>query len=139
MPLWCRSSPRKRIQVRRVTQSTDPSAAVVAGDSRVVRDGAAVEDATLVGEVSVPGSGRRGRPGARRRSGRTSRRSRQSLPARSGRFYRQVVAELGKVVWPGRAELLGYTRGVTVFVAVTVTVVAALDWAWTRLLVLAFG
>ena len=42
---------------------------------------------------------------------------------RIGRFVREVVAELRKVIWPTRKELLTYTAVVVVFVAVMMTIV----------------
>ena len=47
--------------------------------------------------------------------------------ARLIRFVREVVAELKKVIWPTRKELLTYATVVVVFVAVVVTIVALLD------------
>jgi preprotein translocase subunit SecE len=48
------------------------------------------------------------------------------------RFLREVVAELRKVIWPTRKELLTYASVVIVFVAVMLTIVASLDaaFAW---------
>ena len=47
---------------------------------------------------------------------RDSRPTRASLPKRLVRFFREVVAELRKVIWPTRKELLTYTAVVVVFV-----------------------
>jgi len=51
------------------------------------------------------------------------------------RFFREVVAELRKVIWPTRKELLTYASVVVVFVACIVTIVALLDtgFAWAVL------
>ena len=51
------------------------------------------------------------------------------------RFFREVVAELRKVIWPTRKELLTYATVVVVFVSVVVTIVALLDtgFAWAVL------
>ncbi len=48
------------------------------------------------------------------------------------RFMREVVAELRKVIWPTRKELLTYASVVIVFVTIMLTIVASLDWvfAW---------
>jgi preprotein translocase subunit SecE len=48
------------------------------------------------------------------------------------RFFREVVAELRKVIWPTRRELLTYASVVIVFVTIMLTVVASLDavFAW---------
>ncbi|HET6560613.1 MAG TPA: preprotein translocase subunit SecE [Marmoricola sp.] len=48
-------------------------------------------------------------------------------------FYRQVVAELRKVVWPTRQQLITYFWVVTVFVVVIMTFVSLLDLAFGEL------
>jgi len=66
------------------------------------------------------------RPAAERE--RTSRKpERPSLGARIALFYRQVIAELRKVVWPTRSQLLTYTVVVIVFVLFIITIVSLLD------------
>ncbi|GAA2119217.1 preprotein translocase subunit SecE [Actinomadura alba] len=55
-------------------------------------------------------------------------------PARNKRttpalFVRQVAAELRKVIWPTRKELITYTAISLVFVLIMVAIVSALDWA----------
>jgi preprotein translocase subunit SecE len=52
-----------------------------------------------------------------------------SLWARFTLFLRQVVAELRKVVWPTRKELITYTWVVIVFVIFTL-MVAAFDFVF---------
>jgi len=57
------------------------------------------------------------------------------------RFFREVVAELRKVIWPTRKELLTYATVVIIFVAFIVTIVALLDagFAWSVLKVFGGG
>jgi len=57
------------------------------------------------------------------------------------RFFREVVAELRKVIWPTRKELLTYATVVVVFVTVIVTIVALMDtgFAWAVLKVFGGG
>jgi preprotein translocase subunit SecE len=43
-------------------------------------------------------------------------------------FVRQVVAELRKVIWPTRRELVTYTTVSLVFVIILVAIVTVLDW-----------
>ncbi|MBW8485140.1 preprotein translocase subunit SecE [Actinomadura parmotrematis] len=43
-------------------------------------------------------------------------------------FVRQVVAELRKVIWPTRRELITYTTVSLVFVLVMVALVSGVDW-----------
>jgi preprotein translocase subunit SecE len=59
--------------------------------------------------------------------------------ARIGGFFREVVSELRKVIWPTRRELLTYTGVVIVFVTIMTTIVAALDYGFAKLILFAFG
>ena len=54
-------------------------------------------------------------------------------------FYRQVVAELRKVVWPTQQQLITYFVVVLVFVLVIMTVVSLLDVGFGRLAFKVFG
>jgi preprotein translocase subunit SecE len=56
-----------------------------------------------------------------------------------GRFLREVVAELRKVIWPGRKELITYTTVVIVFVAFMVALVAGLDILFAQGVLAVFG
>jgi preprotein translocase subunit SecE len=49
--------------------------------------------------------------------------------ARIFRFLREVVAELRKVIWPTRKQMITYTAVVLVFVAFMVALIAGLDLA----------
>jgi len=55
------------------------------------------------------------------------------------RFLREVVAELRKVIWPTRKELLTYATVVVIFVAVVTTIVALLDTAFAWAMLRVFG
>jgi len=55
------------------------------------------------------------------------------------RFVREVFAELRKVIWPTRRELLTYTSVVLVFVTVMVAIVSGLDIAFARAVLAVFG
>ncbi|MBD8870750.1 preprotein translocase subunit SecE [Nocardioides donggukensis] len=48
-------------------------------------------------------------------------------------FYRQVVAELRKVVWPTQQQLITYFIVVMVFVLVMMTIVSLLDLGFGQL------
>ena len=54
-------------------------------------------------------------------------------------FYRQVVAELRKVVWPTQQQLITYFIVVLVFVLVIMTIVSLLDLGFGRLVFKVFG
>ena len=66
---------------------------------------------------------------------RSTRGRRTSLPT----FYRQVVAELRKVVWPTRQQLITYFWVVLVFVLVVMTYVSLLDLGIGKLMFAVFG
>ncbi|MCL6536482.1 MAG: preprotein translocase subunit SecE [Armatimonadetes bacterium] len=59
--------------------------------------------------------------------------------ARLARRFRETVAELQKVIWPTRRELLTYTTVVIVFVSLVMGFVAGLDLGFARLMFLIFG
>ncbi|PWI43654.1 preprotein translocase subunit SecE [Streptomyces sp. ICBB 8177] len=59
--------------------------------------------------------------------------------ARMGLFYRQIIAELRKVVWPTRSDLMSYTTVVIVFVAVMIGIVTLVDYGFTNLVKYVFG
>ncbi len=61
------------------------------------------------------------------------------LFARVGLFYRQVISELRKVVWPTRKQLSTYTVVVLVFVSFVIAVVSLLDLVLTKIVFLVFG
>jgi preprotein translocase subunit SecE len=58
---------------------------------------------------------------------------------RLARFLREVVAELRKVIWPTRKNLLTYTIVVLVFVTVMVALVFGLDYAFFQGVAFLFG
>jgi len=61
------------------------------------------------------------------------------LFARVGLFYRQIVSELTKVVWPTRKQLSTYTAVVLVFVTFVIAVVSIFDLVITKLVFWVFG
>ena len=74
----------------------------------------------------------------------------QSRPVRStssstgkrtspGLFYRQVVAELRKVVWPTRGQLTTYTSVVIVFVVIMIGLVTVIDYGLNHAAKYVFG
>jgi len=54
-------------------------------------------------------------------------------------FYRQVINELRKVVWPSRNMLTTYTAVVLVFVTFVIAVVSIFDLGITQLVLFIFG
>jgi preprotein translocase subunit SecE len=71
---------------------------------------------------------------------RSSRTTRRGGPvARLSRFFREVIAELGKVIWPTRKELVTYTAVVIVFVSIMCAVVTLLDIGFGKLVTFVFA
>jgi preprotein translocase subunit SecE len=70
---------------------------------------------------------------------RGGKRGRKGPLGRLGLFYRQVVAELRKVVWPTRHQLSTYTTVVIIFVAIVIGIVTVIDWGFTEVIKYVFG
>jgi preprotein translocase subunit SecE len=54
-------------------------------------------------------------------------------------FTRQVAAELRKVIWPTRNELVTYTTVALVFVIIMSAIVLTLDYGFTKLMFWVYG
>ena len=54
-------------------------------------------------------------------------------------FYRQVVAELRKVVWPTQEQLITYFMVVMVFVIFMMALISALDLGFGKLIFAVFA
>ena len=78
----------------------------------------------------VASSSRRQKPADKERRG---------LFARLGLRWRQTVAELRKVVWPTRTELVTYSVVAVVFITFMVTLVGLLDVGFANLVLHVFG
>jgi preprotein translocase subunit SecE len=75
--------------------------------------------------------------GAERRSGSGAAAKRDRVsPAL---FTRQVAAELRKVIWPTRNELVTYTAAALSFIIFMSVVVLTLDYGFTKLMFWVFG
>ncbi|WP_049572484.1 preprotein translocase subunit SecE [Streptomyces sp. SBT349] len=72
-------------------------------------------------------------------TGRRGRRAKRGPLGRLALFYRQVIAELRKVVWPSRRQLSTYTTAVIVFVVVVICILTVLDWGMSRAVDYVFG
>ena len=54
-------------------------------------------------------------------------------------YMQQVVAELRKVIWPNRKQMVSYTAVVLVFLAFMVTLIGLVDLGLAKLVMLVFG
>ena len=89
--------------------------------------------------ASASGEGASGEGKGRATAVRDGRQVRASLPSRLVRFLREVVAELRKVIWPTRSQLVTYTIVVLIFVSFMVALVAGLDFVFAQGVQLLFG
>jgi len=78
----------------------------------------------------------RGEAEKRSGSGRAAKHGARTTPAL---FLRQMAAELRKVIWPTRKELITYTVVCMVFVVFMVAIVTSLDFGFTKLMFWIFG
>jgi preprotein translocase subunit SecE len=115
-------------------------------DDRV--DDEAFDDAADADEeeerVSRGGTATRARarevsPESRRMAKKETERVGVGIFGRFMRFLREVVAELRKVIWPTRKELLTYTAVVVVFLTVVTAIVAGLDFVFAKAVLWVFG
>ena len=125
-------------------EKDDATTGETAGDS-------VAEDAQQARPSGKRSSGRRGRtalaeapePGSAVESGA----AKKSADAKRSRnpfaaiwlFIRQVVAELRKVIWPTRREMVVYSIGVLVFVSLVTAIIAGLDIGFAKLMLAVFG
>jgi preprotein translocase subunit SecE len=54
-------------------------------------------------------------------------------------YLKQVVAELRKVIWPNRRQMVNYTTVVLVFLAFMVALIGLVDLGLAKLVLLVFG
>ena len=83
-----------------------------------------------VTDTRPPATPERPRPGSTEK---------KNVVARLALFYRQVVAELRKVIWPSRKELVTYTIVVLIFVIFMIGLVSLFDFGASKLVLKIFG
>ncbi|WP_246531274.1 preprotein translocase subunit SecE [Streptomyces bathyalis] len=88
-------------------------------------------DTTQVPEPGGSSEGNRPRRGGKR--------GKKGPFGRLGLFYRQIIAELRKVVWPTRHQLSTYTSVVIVFVVIMIGLVTVIDYGFTEAVKYVFG
>ncbi len=99
-------------------------------------DDTSADDDVVVDDEPVRGGGtavRERRPKAKKELRSTG------LFGRIGGFFREIIAELRKVIWPTRRELLTSTAVVIVFVTIITTIVALLDYGFAKGILFLFG
>ncbi|MEA3217919.1 MAG: preprotein translocase subunit SecE [Acidimicrobiia bacterium] len=58
---------------------------------------------------------------------------------RPGQFVKETRAELRKVAWPSRQQVVHYSLVVLVFLVVVTTIVALVDWGFAKAVLWLFG
>jgi preprotein translocase subunit SecE len=153
-------------QVDREAPGVDDAAALEAAESQVADEAESDEDKVVAardrstrrrGRITADGDEDEPATRSRRAARSAAEPAREGSPTRSRaaaeraraeehqprrsimRFLREVVAELRKVIWPGRRELITYTTVVIVFVAFIVALVAGLDLLFAQGVLAVFG
>ncbi|MEU3511798.1 preprotein translocase subunit SecE [Streptomyces longwoodensis] len=94
--------------------------------------------ADAVGSIDTPDAQDEA-PENRKKSRKGGKRAKKGPLKRLALFYRQIVAELRKVVWPTRNQLTSYTTVVIFFVAIMIAVVTVIDYGLSHAAKYVFG
>lgn len=93
--------------------------------------------ADAVGSIDTPDAQDEAPESKKTRKG--GKRAKKGPLKRLALFYRQIVAELRKVVWPSRNQLATYTTVVIVFVLVMIGLVTVIDYGLNHAAKYVFG
>ncbi|MFI1468359.1 preprotein translocase subunit SecE [Streptomyces wuyuanensis] len=91
-----------------------------------------------VGSIDMPDAEDEA-PESRKKARKGGKRGKKGPLGRLALFYRQVVAELRKVVWPTRSQLTTYTTVVIVFVVIMIGLVTVIDYGFQAAVKYVFG
>ncbi|MFC5799490.1 preprotein translocase subunit SecE [Streptomyces formicae] len=91
-----------------------------------------------VGSIDMPDAEDEA-PEARKKTRKGGKRGKKGPLGRLALFYRQIVAELRKVVWPTRNQLTTYTTVVIVFVVIMIGLVTVMDYGLQAAVKYVFG
>ncbi|MFF9622073.1 preprotein translocase subunit SecE [Streptomyces griseosporeus] len=76
---------------------------------------------------------------SRKKTRKGGKRAKKGPLKRLALFYRQIIAELRKVVWPTRNQLTSYTTVVIFFVIVMIALVTVIDYGLSHAAKYVFG
>ena len=93
--------------------------------------------ADAVGSIDTPDAQDEAPESKKTRKG--GKRAKKGPLRRLALFYRQIVAELRKVVWPSRNQLTTYTTVVIVFVVIMIGLVTVIDYGLSHAAKYVFG
>ncbi|MBT2367931.1 MULTISPECIES: preprotein translocase subunit SecE [unclassified Streptomyces] len=91
-----------------------------------------------VGSIDMPDAEDES-PESKKKSRKGGKRGKKGPLGRLGLFYRQIIAELRKVVWPTRNQLTTYTTVVIVFVVIMIGLVTVIDYGFQEAVKYVFG
>ncbi|MZD04121.1 preprotein translocase subunit SecE [Streptomyces sp. SID5785] len=91
-----------------------------------------------VGSIDMPDAQDEA-PESKKKARKGGKRGKKGPFGRLALFYRQIVAELRKVVWPSRSQLSTYTTVVIVFVVIMIGLVTVIDYGFSHLIKYIFG
>ncbi|MCX4764298.1 preprotein translocase subunit SecE [Streptomyces sp. NBC_01275] len=94
--------------------------------------------ADAVGSIDTPDA-QDELPEAQKKARKGGKRAKKGPLKRLALFYRQIVAELRKVVWPTRGQLTTYTTVVIVFVVIMIGLVTVIDYGLSHAAKYVFG
>jgi preprotein translocase subunit SecE len=80
-----------------------------------------------VGSIDMPDAQDEA-PESRKKNRKGGKRAKKGPLKRLALFYRQIIAELRKVVWPTRSQLTTYTTVVIIFVVIMIALVTVIDY-----------
>ncbi|GGT31884.1 preprotein translocase subunit SecE [Streptomyces purpureus] len=91
-----------------------------------------------VGSIDMPDAEDEA-PESKKKARKGGKRGKKGPLGRLALFYRQIVAELRKVVWPTRSQLTTYTTVVIVFVVIMIGLVTVIDLGFQEAVKSVFG
>ncbi|CAL9275614.1 preprotein translocase subunit SecE [Streptomyces rochei] len=91
-----------------------------------------------VGSIDMPDAEDEA-PDSKKKSRKGGKRAKKGPLKRLALFYRQIVAELRKVVWPSRSQLSTYTTVVIIFVVIMIGLVTLIDYGFSHAAKYIFG
>ncbi|MEU5364847.1 preprotein translocase subunit SecE [Streptomyces sp. NPDC005925] len=91
-----------------------------------------------VGSIDMPDAQDEA-PDSTKKSRKGGKRAKKGPLKRLALFYRQIIAELRKVVWPTRNQLTTYTTVVIIFVVIMIGLVTVIDYGLSNAAKYVFG
>ncbi|MEU5580316.1 MULTISPECIES: preprotein translocase subunit SecE [Streptomyces] len=91
-----------------------------------------------VGSIDMPDAQDEA-PESKKKARKGGKRGKKGPFGRLALFYRQIIAELRKVVWPTRSQLTTYTTVVIVFVVIMIGLVTVIDYGFSNAVKYIFG